>query len=174
MIGKTLPATAATVVAALCPSLALALAPPPAASPAASQSTSEQEVVAAVQALFDAMAARDRGVLEDLLMPEGRIVAMRGGETAGTPGSTSQAEFVEAISAAEGRLLERMWEPQVLVDGAVAMLWAPYDFHHDGVFSHCGVDHFSLVRTAAGWKVAGITYTVQRDGCTPSPLGPPR
>ena len=53
------------------------------------------------------------------------------------------------------------------------MVWAPYDFHVNGAFSHCGVDVFSLVRTAEGWRIAAVAYTVEREGCAPSPLGPP-
>lgn len=134
----------------------------------------QNEIVATVQALFDAMAARDVAAMEALLVPEGRVIAMRGDAVHGTPGGTSNADFIAAIVASEGQLLERMWDPAVREEGPIAMLWAPYDFHRDGEFSHCGVDHVSLVRTDSGWKIAGITYTVQREGCEPSPLGPPR
>ena len=71
-------------------------------------------------------------------------------------------------------LLERMWNPAVRVHGGLADLWAPYDFHQGGRFSHCGVDSFSLVRGPNGWLVASITYTVEQTGCAPSPLGPPK
>jgi hypothetical protein len=67
-----------------------------------------------------------------------------------------------------------MWTPAVHVHGAIAVVWAPYDFHIDGKFSHCGVDTFSLVRTATGWQISGISYTVEPTGCAASPLGPPR
>jgi hypothetical protein len=49
--------------------------------------------------------------------------------------------------------------------------WAPYDFHLDGKLSHCGIDSFGLVRGADGWRIAGISYTVQKTGCAPSPPG---
>jgi hypothetical protein len=36
--------------------------------------------------------------------------------------------------------------------------------------SHCGIYSFSLVRNADGWRIAGVSYTVQKTGCAPSPL----
>ena len=56
--------------------------------------------------------------------------------------------------------------------GPIASVWTPYDFWVDGKFSHCGIDIFDLVKTAEGWKISGLTYTVERTGCAPSPLGP--
>jgi hypothetical protein len=38
---------------------------------------------------------------------------------------------------------------------------------------HCGVDAFDLVETPEGWKIAGGVYTVEMEGCAPSPLGAP-
>ena len=66
-----------------------------------------------------------------------------------------------------------MWQPQVRVHKDIAAVWAPYDFWLDGTFSHCGIDSFELVRTPSGWKLTGGIYTVEREGCAPSPLGPP-
>ena len=35
----------------------------------------------------------------------------------------------------------------------------------DGKFSHCGIDSVSLFKTADGWKVATIAYTMETSGC---------
>ena len=66
-----------------------------------------------------------------------------------------------------------MWHPRVELHGDVASVWAPYDFHRDGAFSHCGVDAFTLLRGDGGWVITGATYTVETADCPPSPLGPP-
>jgi hypothetical protein len=71
-------------------------------------------------------------------------------------------------------MLERMWSPQVRVYKGIATLWAPYDFWLNGAFSHCGIDSFELAKTSEGWKLTSGIYTVERTGCTPSPLGPPQ
>ena len=61
--------------------------------------------------------------------------------------------------------------PEVRLHGTVATVWTPYDFWIDGKFSHCGIDAFDLVKTASGWKIAGVVFTVEPK-CEPSPLGP--
>jgi hypothetical protein len=65
-----------------------------------------------------------------------------------------------------------MWDPLVLVHGRIAVVWAPYDFHINGEFSHCGVDAFTLIKTENGWQIAGAAYTIEPKGCAASPLGP--
>ena len=64
-------------------------------------------------------------------------------------------------------------QPMFTPGKAQLLFQAPYDFHRDGEFSHCGVDAFTLVRTESGWKISGGVYTVETEGCAPSPLGPP-
>jgi len=47
----------------------------------------------------------------------------------------------------------------VITDGAIASVWAPYDFYLNGSFSHCGVDLFYLVKTDNKWEIAHFGYT---------------
>ena len=132
----------------------------------------EREVVAAVQRLFDAMAAHDEAALRSLLMPDGRIGTVRAN---GAVSLSTPAEFAARIGAAKEPLLERIWSPTVLVQDRMATVWAPYDFHRAGKLTHCGIDSITLFRTPDGWRVAGVSYTVVDVAqCTPSPLGPPR
>ena len=62
----------------------------------------------------------------------------------------------------------------MFVHGSLAIVRAPYDFFVDGVFSHCGVDAFTMVRSRGEWRISHVVYTTQRQGCAPSPLGPPK
>ena len=125
----------------------------------------EKAALATVQRLFDAMAARDAAAVRDVLLPDGRIASVRENGGAATLGGSTHAEFVERIGTAKEPLRERIWDPQVMVHGRIAMVWAPYDFHRGDQFSHCGVDLISLVKTAEGWKISGLTYTVETAGC---------
>jgi hypothetical protein len=67
-----------------------------------------------------------------------------------------------------------MWNPKVLLDGKIAVLWAEYDFHRAGKRTHCGTDVANLIKTDEGWRITSIQYTVQTSGCKDSPLGPPK
>jgi hypothetical protein len=149
---------------------ALALLTP---SLAAAQSDREA-VVAAVQGFFDSMAARDTELAKRLLVLEGRFVLVNEQDGKTNVRTRSIQEFVDGLATGKGKLLERMWEPEVRVHGPLATLWTRYDFYVDGKFSHCGVDAFELVKTADGWKISGGAYTVERTNCPASPLGPPK
>jgi len=133
----------------------------------------DSAVVATVQRLFDAMARRDTAALRTLLVPGTRFASLPADRAVAAPRVQGDSAFLRTFAAGTERLLERMWQPVVHVEGPLATLWAPYDFHVDGKFSHCGVDAVTLLRGDGGWRVAGITYTLQRTDCAPSPLGPP-
>ena len=132
-------------------------------------------VVAVVQRLFDGMASGDTAALRRLLLPGMHFVSLTADPPATTgPRIQSDSAFVQRLGSRRQRLLERMWEPVVHLQGSIATVWAPYDFHIDGTWSHCGIDSATLLRTAQGWQIAALVYTVQRTGCPTSPLGPPR
>ena len=143
--------------------------------PSSVQAQSDEEaVVAAVQHLFDAMATRDTLAARAVLLPEGRFYSIRDTDDGPRVGSTTHREFLDQLTTPGADWLERLWNPTVLIHGRMAVVWTAYDFHVGGAFSHCGVDAFSLFKTADGWKIAGTTYTVEPTGCPESPLGPPR
>ena len=62
---------------------------------------------------------------------------------------------------------ERMREAitEVKIHNNIAMVWAPYDLWVNETFSHCGVDVFTLIKDEQGWKIASVSYTVEREGC---------
>ncbi len=134
------------------------------------QTSEETAVVAVAQKLFDAMAAKDGEAARAVGTADARHVAIRAD---GTFTVTSHDQFAGRLAASKGAWLERMWNPKVQVRGRIANVWAEYDFHRDGQFSHCGIDNFTMVKSAEGWKIAEIAYTVETVGCAPSPLGKP-
>lgn len=77
--------------------------------------------------------------------------------------------------AVDGRgFTERGFHPTVHVSGPLAVVWMPYDFYRDGKWSHCGVDAFTLLRTANGWRIATLSWSVEQPpACQPHPDGPP-
>jgi len=71
------------------------------------------------------------------------------------------------------KLMERYWDPTVLITDHIAVFWAPYDFYIDGEFSHCGTDAIDLVKVDGDWKLGNSSWTVQKTGCVQHPDGPP-
>jgi len=146
---------------------------PSASGPETAPSAVEAEVLAAVQRFFDAMTADDPSAGRAVLMEDGQYFRVLEGPEGVEAARVRHSDYLQRMGAGEDRLLERMWEPTVLVRRDIALVWTPYDFFVNDAFSHCGVDAFSLVHTGEGWKIASIVYTVERQGCDPSPLGPP-
>jgi hypothetical protein len=73
-----------------------------------------------------------------------------------------------------GDVVERGFDPEVMLSGHLAMVWLPYDLYVDGAWSHCGVDVFTLFRTAEGWRIAAVPYSIEQPpACRPHPDGPP-
>ena len=136
----------------------------------AADAASEKQVIDVVQKTFDAMAAKDADAIRKLFVPDARLIATHNGKLTSTP----VEQFATRISAIPEPILERIWNPKVLVQGDIAILWAEFDFHRASKLSHCGIDVVNLLKTEDGWKIASIQFTVQTTGCTPSPLGPPK
>lgn len=137
-------------------------------APGAQQPSEEKAVLAVVQRLFDAMASRDSAAAQQVLIPEGRYFSVRDNGAAVAVGGATHKEFAERLAGGKEDMRERMWDAKVLIHGRIAVVWTPYDFHRGGKFSHCGVDAFNLVKTSAGWKIAGFVYTVEPTGCPES------
>lgn len=132
------------------------------------------KLLAVVQQFLDAMAQRDQARAYQVVLPEGRFSSVR--EEAGKTviRAFSNQEDIGKWRERPEDVLERIWNPDVRVHGRMAVVTAPYDFHRDGKFSHCGVDVFELLETADGWRISGGVYTVQKESCPSSPLGLPK
>ena len=75
-------------------------------------------------------------------------------------------QLVEALpTAVPDGAVEALVDPMVRVDGDIAMVWSDYTFTIDGKLSHCGTDHFDLIRQDGVWRVFNLTWTTRRDGC---------
>jgi ketosteroid isomerase-like protein len=132
-------------------------------APVFGQTADEKDALAAVQKTFDAMKAHDAAGLRAVMLPDARLYAARDDRP---PASRTAEEFAGQIETLKGDLLERFTAaPAVTVHGRIAEVWGEYEFVHDGKFSHCGIDSFSLFKTAEGWKIAAIAYTMETTGC---------
>ena len=132
--------------------------PPPDAETAA--------VLAPINRMFAALTVRDTATLVAQTRAEGRataVLTLPDGTRAVR--ARSWADFAEGLKDGPGKLEERLVNPVVEIDGDIAMVWSSYVFLIDGKRSHCGVDHFDMVRDAGGWKVLNITWTQRQTDC---------
>jgi len=132
------------------------------------------EVSAAVQRYINALMSRDTAYIRAASLPHATTVASSVPALPGqAPSVTTLHETIDALARRTQQFAGRVWSPHVAIEGGVAVFIAPYDAWFDGKFSHCGIDHYILVRSGNRWLVSHLAYTRQREGCAPSPLGPP-
>ncbi len=128
-----------------------------------------QEAVAVmvpVNGIFSALAARDATLLTPHLDPEARmIVAVERPDGTSVVRTIGGEAFAAGLEPGPERFEEIMPDPIIAIDGDIAMVWGRYVFKVDGAVSHCGSDHFDLVRRNGVWKIAGITWNQRTTGC---------
>ncbi|WNO52917.1 nuclear transport factor 2 family protein [Stakelama saccharophila] len=140
--------------------------PLPPADPGPPPTPEVANVLAPINAMFAGLAAHDASAIRARLLPEGgATVAVEQPDGTRTIRHMGWDEFLAGIKPGDQRLEERLINPAVEVDGDIAMVWGPYVFTVDGAVSHCGVDHFDLVRKDGAWKVLNVTWSQRETGC---------
>lgn len=122
------------------------------------------EVLQAAQNLLDAIEKADTAAFRATFMPNAMIYTVRTKE--GKPVSASRSPFTDTFRA-DTNTKERMKDEgvEVQVHGNMAQVWAPYNLWVNDTFSHCGIDVFTLIKTASGWRIAALSYTIEKEGC---------
>ncbi len=131
-------------------------------------------VLAVVDAFFKAMHSRDDAAVRDTFAPKTRFAYGRPDGATYALGQEDIEEFSEQARKAPEPYIERIWSPEVLIDGRMAVVWARYDFHRGGRFSHNGRDCYVLLKTGDGWKIVSLVFTVEPGDRTEHPSGPPK
>jgi hypothetical protein len=129
------------------------------------QEPEKAAVLAVVQKVFDAMRTRDTSLLTVAFDTTARLVGVG---RDGNLSLTSAARFGAAIVRAPAGDVwnERIFDPEVRIDGDVAQVWAYYTFHQNKQFSHCGVDAFMLRKVGSQWKITQLSDSRRTTGCT--------
>lgn len=135
-----------------------------------------EAILAAVQGIFDALAAGDGEILREIMHPD---VLMHSVERAadGTRSSSTSTrdQLIARLEGSAEVLTERMWDAEVRVSGDLAMVWTPYDFYVGDELSHCGADALLLTRNEdESWTIIALSWTrLQPPVCELHPDGPP-
>lgn len=123
----------------------------------------EAEVLAAANALFVAIEAGDAERFAALQIPEGASLSMRATEDGQYTQRLRRNKELFALVAEPGRRLKEVWlgQPQVLVDGPIALVWGRYRFYVDDEASHDGANAMQFIRDGERWVLANWTWTVE-------------
>jgi hypothetical protein len=134
---------------------------------AGNQPAEEAAVLAVMDAYMHEISANDLAAMDARQTPEGmtyRHVAREDGSWDVV--ANSNKYWVAPERADERNYRERYWSPTVMIRGAMALVWAPYEFQIDGATSHCGIDVFSFAKIDGVWKVSNSMWTVEPDACS--------
>jgi hypothetical protein len=134
---------------------------------ASAQQTATDAVKQTVNNMFTAMRKGDSTLLRSTFA-KGIVFHSVANKKDGTTALATENpdEFIKAVGTPhKGVWDERIVITDVKIDGDLASVWAPYKFYLDDKFSHCGVDIFQLMKTAAGWKIIYVVDTRRKDNC---------
>ena len=137
------------------------------------QSDDKELVRATAEQFFLAIETKDRALLESILVPGSLNISTQALENDEIKITTlNHASMIDLLTSAENDKKERAWDETILVQGHIAVYWAPYDFHINQEFSHCGIDSFQLVKKDGRWLISNASWTRETLDCPTSPLGP--
>lgn len=122
--------------------------------------TEEAAVLATTQKVFDGMRQSDTTLFKSAFHPTARILSTMTQNDATIYQYESVNNFVQAIARPHTDVWdERVTDYEVRIDDGLAMVWMNYAFYVGTKFTHCGVNTFTLLRTAEGWKIIELADT---------------
>ena len=127
----------------------------------------------AVETFFEAMATNNWALAEPVMLSDAVLYGYRIENDDVVLGRVTAADYLESMRGRNDRLLERIWDVEILQHDRLATVWTPYDFYLNGEFHHCGRNSFSLIRDEHGWRIASVVYSMLSENCEASPLGAP-
>lgn len=126
-----------------------------------------KDALAVVNSMFAEMANHNPAAIVALYTSEAQLAAaIKNKEGKSIVRSFPVEAFSKNFAEKKNEIREEMYAPDVKIFGDLALVYGRYVFFIDGKISHCGVNAFHLVRTDAGWRIAGASTTIEPQGCT--------
>lgn len=133
----------------------------------ATSAAAERDVMAVVNALFDGMRKADSAMVRPLFHAKARLISVDL-RSEGRPALIEESVegFIQSIGRPRSELYdERISNAKTTIDGSLASVWTDYKFYRDTTLTHCGIDHFLLVKESGAWKIMELSDTRRTVGC---------
>ncbi|QHS54426.1 nuclear transport factor 2 family protein [Mucilaginibacter sp. 14171R-50] len=129
--------------------------------------TDQDDIKKTITTMFDGMRKGDSTMLRSTFHKDMVLQSVVNKRDGSTVLLTEKAdEFVKQVGTPHKEIYdERITWGDIKVDGDLASAWTPYKFYVGEKFSHCGVDFYQLMKTAAGWKIIYIVDTRRTGNC---------
>lgn len=120
----------------------------------------EAEIKKSIDVFFEGLHTADtlkiKSVCKDLIL---QSVSEKGGQI--KLQNEPREEFYKSIASIPKtmKIEERLLDYKILVDGAMAHVWTPYEFYINDKLSHKGVNSFQLYKEKDIWKIIYIIDT---------------
>lgn len=120
-----------------------------------------------VKVFFQAMGSIDTHAITNISIPGAQLCTSAVGKQGTLAIDCTKLEsFTQSLTNYQAKDLDeqiRDVTEQIRDDAATVSM--EYDFFFKGKFSHCGVNVFHFLKTAAGWKITGIDDTRHKKVC---------
>jgi len=137
-------------------------------TPAAVSDDVRGAVLSTVLTYVNGVSSKDTARMRSVLGPGARFETFHvDGADAGTVTSGSVESTFSVVASRRGVIDAHIRNAVVQVIDGIASVWTPYEVLVDGRVGWCGVDHFTLVRRAEGWRISSVNYTRKTTSCVP-------
>ena len=138
----------------------------------ASVDADRETVLKTVRILLDGWREADAAKVDAALHPDFREVTLHLQDGKWNFAVVDRDRLIKTVARIEkGTWDDQLVDPQVHVDGPIAVVWSHYKFTvrytENGVTHapvHCGVETFQLYRTESAWKIVNFADT-HSDNC---------
>ncbi len=125
----------------------------------------KKEIVGKVNLFFKSLETKDTFLYKTLVYPNAQIWAIRPQQDTLNVAMRSFSDDFIRLATMKQVIEEKLLSSEIKIHNNIAVAWVPYTLSFSGKFSHCGVDVFTLLKTAEGWKIVSTVYSVEPDGC---------
>jgi hypothetical protein len=123
------------------------------------------EVLQVVTKLFDGMRNKDTAAMRSVFAPSARLVSAGVTNGASAVSETPIDNWIASVGRSAATLDEKIFSPEVRVDGNLATVWTRYELWVNNAFRHCGYDAFTLAKIGSGWKILNVADSRRTEGC---------
>lgn len=124
------------------------------------QNDAKASVQTLINQFFDAMRAGDSAKISGLFYPGAEMGSTYVKDRKPQFRESSPKAFLQAVGTPHTEVWdERVSDLNIQVDDNLASAWMKFAFYRGATFSHCGVNHFTLINTETGWKILAIVDT---------------
>jgi hypothetical protein len=125
----------------------------------------KKEITKKINLFFKVLETKDTVLYNTLVYPNAQIWTIRPQQDTLKIDMRSFSADMVSLVAMKTVIEEKPISFEIKVHSNIAIVWAPYTLSLSGKFSHCGVDVFTLLKAADGWKIVSTVYSVEPDGC---------